>query len=104
MAAIALVPMRSPYGIVEVDEEGFVREFREKPELSYLINAGVYAFRREIFDYLPDKGDIEVTAFPTLARERRIRAVVYRDVYWKSIDTVKDVEEAEGVVKTLFQG
>ncbi len=74
ISTIALVPpMRSPYGIVHVDREGFITEFREKPLLDYLINAGVYAFTKDIFKYLPDKGDIEVTAFPKLASERRIR-------------------------------
>lgn len=102
VSTIALVPMRSPYGIVHVDNEGFITEFREKPLLDYLINAGVYAFTRDIFKYLPDKGDIEVTAFPRLARERRIKGVVYRDVYWKSLDTVKDVEEVEKVIAEVY--
>ncbi len=95
--------MRSPYGIVHVDREGFITEFREKPLLDYLINAGVYAFTKDIFKYLPDKGDIEVTAFPKLASERRIRGgVIYRDVYWKSVDTVKDVEEVEKVISEVY--
>ncbi len=49
-----------------------------------------------------DKGDIEVTAFPKLANERRIRGVIYRDVYWKSVDTVKDVEEVEKVIAEVY--
>ncbi|WP_054842825.1 nucleotidyltransferase family protein [Vulcanisaeta distributa] len=103
ISTIALVPpMRSPYGIVHVDHEGFITEFREKPLLDYLINAGVYAFTKDIFKYLPDKGDIEVTAFPKLASERRIRGVIYRDVYWKSVDTVKDVEEVEKVITEVY--
>ncbi len=45
--AIALVPLRSPYGIVEFDTNGYVTHFREKPILEgFYINAGVYAFRR----------------------------------------------------------
>ncbi len=70
--------------------------------LDYLINAGVYAFTKDIFKYLPEKGDIEVTAFPKLASERRIRGVIYRDVYWKSVDTVKDVEEVEKVISEVY--
>ncbi|MCG2863429.1 MAG: nucleotidyltransferase family protein [Vulcanisaeta sp.] len=102
IASIALVPMRSPYGIVHVDDDGFITEFKEKPLLDYLINAGVYAFTRDVFRYLPDKGDIEVTVFPKLASERRIRGVIYRDVFWKSIDTIKDIEEVERVIKDIF--
>jgi len=102
VGVIALTPMKSPYGIVHVDSEGYILEFKEKPSLEYLINAGVYAFTPEIFDYLPDKGDIEVTTFPKLARERKLKAVVFRDVYWRSIDSIKDVEEASSEVDYVF--
>ena len=101
VAGIALVPMRSPYGIVEV-EDGFIKQFVEKPTLEYLINAGVYVMKPEIFEYLPDKGDIERTAFPRLAQERKLRAYIYKDVYWKSIDTVKDLEEAAAALRTIY--
>ncbi len=101
VAAIALVPMRSPYGVVKV-ENGYIKEFVEKPVLDYLINAGVYAMTPKIFEYLPEKGDIERTAFPKLASERKLVAHVYRDAYWKSIDTVKDLEEAAGALRELY--
>ncbi|HDN75880.1 MAG TPA: nucleotidyltransferase, partial [Acidilobales archaeon] len=94
LATIALVPLKSPYGIVEVDEKGFVRSFREKPMIEeYLINAGVYAMKPQILHYLPEKGDLERTVFPQLAKEGLLRGVVFRNVYWRSIDTIKDVEE-----------
>ena len=102
VAGIALVPMRSPYGIVKV-ENGYVVEFQEKPTLEYLINAGIYVMKPQIFDYLPEKGDIEKTTFPRLAAEKKLRAYIYpRDVWWKSIDTLKDLEEAASVLKKLY--
>ncbi|MFP3196577.1 MAG: nucleotidyltransferase family protein [Caldivirga sp.] len=98
IGAIALTPLRSPYGIVQVDERGFIVNFQEKPQLPYLINAGVYALRKLIKDYLPEKGDIEVHTFPRLARDRKLLGVSYSDVYWKSIDTLKDLEEADKAI------
>ena len=94
--AIALVPLRSPYGIVEFDAGGYVTHFREKPLLEgFYINAGVYALRRKILSELPDRGNIEETLFPRLAQQRRLKAVVYRDVFWKSVDSLKDLEEVD---------
>jgi mannose-1-phosphate guanylyltransferase len=94
--AIALVPLRSPYGIVEFDANGHVTHFREKPLLEgFYINAGVYALRRKILSELPDRGNIEETLFPRLAQQRRLKAVVYRDVFWKSVDSLKDLEEVD---------
>ncbi len=93
--SIALVPLPSPYGVVETEGD-VVRSFVEKPLLrDYWINAGVYAFTPRIFDYLPERGDLEREVFPRVAREGLLRAVKYDGVAWKSVDTHKDIEEAE---------
>lgn len=102
VGSIALVPLPSPYGIIRVDSEGRIEAFIEKPLIKdYWINAGVYFLRSEIFKYLPEKGDIERTAFPKLAGEKRLKAVKYFDVKWKSIDTHKDLEEAAKMLDEL---
>ncbi|MGC8875345.1 MAG: sugar phosphate nucleotidyltransferase, partial [Chloroflexia bacterium] len=64
MATIFLTPYFSPFGIVEVAEEGQVLGFREKPELPYWINGGVYVLNREIEPFLPDRGDTRSPLFP----------------------------------------
>ena len=94
IGAIALVPLPSPYGIVELEGDKVVR-FREKPIIrDYLINAGIYYFTPKIFNYLPEKGDIEKTAFPQLAQERKLKGIVFDNIYWRSIDSIKDLEKA----------
>lgn len=93
--SLALVTLRSPFGIVELDGDSKVKGFVEKPEIpDRWINAGVYRFTQEIFDYLPENGNIEVTALPALAKEGKLEAVKYRNVFWRSIDSHKDIEEA----------
>jgi NDP-sugar pyrophosphorylase family protein len=92
---LALVPLRSPYGVVELDKDSKVLGFVEKPTIpERWINAGVYYFTQEVFDYLPDNGNIETTALPALAKEGKLKAIKYRDVFWRSIDSHKDIEEA----------
>jgi len=100
--AIALVPLRSPFGVVDTDEDGFARRFREKPVIpEYWINAGVYCFTPEVFKYLPEKGEIEDITFPKLAGERKLKGLKYKGVFWKSIETHKDIEETEEALKKL---
>jgi len=95
LGAIAMVQLRSPYGIVLVNSESRVLRFIEKPILrDYWINAGVYCLKPEALDYMPERGDLEKTAFPKLAEEGKLKAVKYTGVYWRSIDTYKDLEEA----------
>ncbi|MDE1855360.1 MAG: nucleotidyltransferase family protein [Candidatus Micrarchaeota archaeon] len=93
VTSMALTQLRSPFGIVRT-EGATIRRFDEKPFIkSYWINAGVYLVDPKIFGYLPKKGDIERTAFSTLAKRGMLRGVKYRDVYWHSIDSLKDLEE-----------
>ena len=88
------VPMVSPYGIVDMEDGGRVVGFREKVELPHWINGGVYVFDREVFQEFPDLGDHEVETFPRLAEEGRIAALQTRS-FWTSIDSFKDLREAE---------
>jgi NDP-sugar pyrophosphorylase family protein len=101
-AALALVPLRSPFGIVEIDKNSDVLGFVEKPQIKdRWINAGVYYLKREIFEYLPENGNIEVTALPVMAKQRKLKAVKYENSFWRSIDSHKDIEEAEKEIKAV---
>jgi mannose-1-phosphate guanylyltransferase len=56
---IALTPVENPteYGIVRLDDEDRIVEFKEKPKqeevFSNLINAGVYIVQRSVLGYVP---------------------------------------------------
>lgn len=91
------VPMVSPYGIVDMVDGGTVVGFREKVELPHWINGGVYVFDQEVFPEFPDLGDHEVETFPRLAAEGRIAAYQTRS-FWTSIDSFKDLREAEQIL------
>ena len=93
IASISLVPLRSPYGIVGT-ENGRVTKFEEKPVLKeYWINAGVYVMKSEIFKHLKPKGDMERTTFVELAGMGLLGCEQFPSSYWRSIDSVKDIEE-----------
>ncbi|HDD42345.1 MAG TPA: nucleotidyltransferase family protein [Nitrososphaeria archaeon] len=108
IGSMALVPLPSPFGIVDFDPESRkIRSFVEKPRIrEYWINAGVYALRSEIFGYLPEKGDIERTTFPMLAERGLLKAHPFESCSWMSIDSHKDLEEASRTVPKLdlFKG
>jgi len=99
VATVMLSPLRSPYGVVDVSDDGRIESFREKPELPYWINAGIYVFAREFFSMLPDKGDHETTTFPQLASEGRLFGYKSR-AYWRPVDSIKDLSEAEKELAT----
>jgi len=94
VATIAVGPLRSPYGVVEVEGSDVIG-FREKPILrSHLVSVGVYVFSKEILGYLPERGNIEQTVFPKLASMRKLKAYVHNG-FWATVNTIKDLEDVE---------
>lgn len=97
-ATICLFPYVSSYGVVLVDGENLINSFQEKPILHYWINGGIYIFEHEVGEYLPEKGDHETSTFFQLTREKLIYGFRSND-YWKSIETVKDINEFSTYLK-----
>ena len=91
---IASVPLPCPFGIIDINE-GLARGFIEKPILKdRWINAGVYCLSTTILDALPERGNLEQTTLPTLAHSGNLQVTKYDHAYWRSIDSHKDIEEA----------
>lgn len=100
MAALVSVPLKSPYGVIDINEADKITGFREKPELPYWINAGIYVLSPEIQNLLPDVGDHEEMTFPQLALEKKLVAYKSR-YYWRTVDTVKDLSELLKELETM---
>jgi NDP-sugar pyrophosphorylase family protein len=95
VATLALARPRIPWGVVELDEFGRITDFVEAPPSPWPVNAGLYVFSPEFAEMLPDVGDHERTTFPHLARSRRLAGFpIPEGVYWRAIDTAKDLETA----------
>jgi len=92
IATLTAIPLYSQFGIVEIDKNGAVGSFKEKPRLNdYWFNGGYFVFDKKIFDYL-DKGELEKEVFEFLASQKQIQA--YRhEGFWKSMNTFKDTIE-----------
>ena len=97
LATIMVVPMVSPYGLVDMDSSGTVTGFREKVEMEHWINAGIYLFDRAIAVELPELGDHETETFPRRAQAGQLAAMRSRN-FWRSVDSFKDLSEAEAHV------
>ena len=93
-ATIAVAPLKSPFGVVELGEADLVTGFAEAPELPHWVSCGVYVLGEEALARLPERGDHETTTFPELAAEGRVRA--FRNTgLWLTVNTPKDLRAAE---------
>ncbi|MCX8194983.1 MAG: nucleotidyltransferase family protein [Candidatus Micrarchaeota archaeon] len=102
IATIALnrkgVPLE--YGVADMEGDRIVR-FREKPIVENLVNAGVYVFEPEIFDYIKPKDDFASDVFPRLlAEKKRINGYVFSD-YWLDIGRTTDYEHINQFISVI---
>jgi NDP-sugar pyrophosphorylase family protein len=92
-ATITVVPLRSPFGVVDLDDDR-VTGFREAPRLDQWVSCGIYVLGDEALERLPEQGDHETSTFPELAAEGRLHALRHEGV-WLTVNTPKDVRVAE---------
>jgi NDP-sugar pyrophosphorylase family protein len=97
-ATLVVAQVRSPFGVVEVEDGGTITGFREAPLLEHWVNSGVYVLGEEALALLPEKGDHEQSTFPQLARERRLHAHRHEGV-WLTVNTPKDLRRATEFVE-----
>jgi NDP-sugar pyrophosphorylase family protein len=98
MLTVATYPRRTqlPYGLVETDEQGFVRGYREKPTLSNEVSMGIYYYEPGVLRHIP-RG--EYLDFPQLvlrlvAAGERV-ATFHWDGYWMDIGNADDYAQAQ---------
>jgi NDP-sugar pyrophosphorylase family protein len=96
-ATIVVSQVRSPFGVVDLEDDGRITGFREAPLLPDWVNSGVYVLGNEALVRLPDKGDHELTTFPELAAEGKLRGYRHAGV-WLTVNTPKDLRRAEDFV------
>jgi NDP-sugar pyrophosphorylase family protein len=92
-ATLVVAQVRSPFGVVEIEDDGTVTGFREAPLLEHWVNSGVYVLGEDAIALLPEKGDHEQSTFPQLAAERRLHAHRH-DGVWLTVNTPKDLRRA----------
>lgn len=107
VATMAVVPVENPedYGVVELEDEKYVKHIVEKPKHeeapSNLANAGIYVFSTEIFDKVREtsasaRGEWEITdAISQLLNEKKtVLAVKISQDDWIDIGRPWDLLEA----------
>jgi NDP-sugar pyrophosphorylase family protein len=96
-ATIAVAPLESPFGVVELGEGELVTRFEEAPRLPHWVSCGIYVLGREAIGRLPERGDHERTTFPELAAEGKLAAFRHEGL-WLTVNTPKDLRRAEEAI------
>lgn len=110
------VPMEeaSRFGIMNVDEEGRIYEFEEKPKhpKSNLASMGIYIFSwKQLRDYLvadeadeKSANDFGKNIIPTMLAAGEIMAAYHFSGYWKDVGTIESLWDANMDMLSVHSG
>jgi NDP-sugar pyrophosphorylase family protein len=92
--AYAKITTRSAFGVLDV-KDGKVVSVEEKPEMSQLVNAGIYAIHERALELIPDK---EYFTMPDLVNKLMslgddVSAFAING-YWRGLETREDIDAA----------
>jgi dTDP-glucose pyrophosphorylase len=102
-ALVATIPYKVniPYGVVET-KAGYVTNIKEKPSYTYYSNAGIYIFKKECLNFVPDNTFFNATDLieTLLAKDKKI--INYPILtYWLDIGKHEDFEKAQEDIKHI---
>jgi glucose-1-phosphate cytidylyltransferase len=88
-ATVTVVRPRLQFGVAELNGEGVVRGFIEKPRSEHWVNGGFFCFEPAVLDLLDEDSVLEREPLERLAAAGELRAFKH-DGFWDCMDTYKD--------------
>jgi glucose-1-phosphate cytidylyltransferase len=88
-ATMTVVQPELQFGVAELNGDGVVRGFVEKPRSEHWINGGFFCFEPAVFDVLAEDSVLEREPLASLAREGTLHAFRHTG-FWDCMDTYKD--------------
>ena len=74
---------------VQSDDDGIVTGFGQMRDTDFLINAGFFCLRGDIFDYIEEGDELVEKPFQRLIVQRKLSVYRYQG-FWQPMDTFKD--------------
>ncbi len=91
LATITTVRPLSRFGLLDIEQDGHVTHFREKPQMDDWVSAGFFVFEREVMSYLRDDVMLEETPLAELAAAKQLAAYRHSG-FWQPMDTYREAK------------
>lgn len=90
IATVTAVQPTSRFGVLDIDENGQIVHFREKPKVEDWISIGYFIFEKEVFDYIDsDESILELNTLHRLAAVGEVVAYQHQG-FWEPMDTYRE--------------
>jgi glucose-1-phosphate cytidylyltransferase len=91
-ATLTTTQLHSRFGVVDIDSDGNVSQFREKPMVNDLVNIGYFIFEPQVFEYLEPNSVLEQEPLRNLANDGQISAFKHSG-FWQPMDTQREYQQ-----------
>ncbi len=86
---------KSEYGVLDINTNHELTEFKEKPEYSFHVSMGIYAVNNKVLDYIPDNTFFGFDhLMHTLLKEKQAVKVIPHSGVWLDIGRPSDYQLA----------
>jgi glucose-1-phosphate cytidylyltransferase len=89
LATLSAVQPPSRFGVLDIENNGRVNRFQEKPKSENWVNAGYFVFEPEIFNYLDLHSTLENEPLSQIAAEGQLMAFKHEG-FWQPMDTYRE--------------
>lgn len=80
------------FGVLDVRDDGLVKDFKEKPEIADVINIGYFVFEPKVFDYLGFGLALEDSPLAAMAHDHELSSF-HHSGFWQAMDTYREYKD-----------
>lgn len=94
-AVTALKHMQMPYGVMELENGGNIKQIIEKPEFNYNVNTGIYVMEPSVLEDIPSNGVFHMTDLlnKLLKEKRRVGAYPVTEKCWQDMGELGEMQK-----------
>ncbi len=99
LATVTVTNPTGRFGILKLNENNLVTEFKEKPEKSdEWVNSGFFVLNKRVLDYIDSyETSFEYEPMEKLVKDNQLMAYKHFG-FWKAMDTLRDKKELENMI------
>ena len=98
LATVVTTRPKSRFGILELEPDGTVIRFREKPRMDDWVSSGLFIFSSEILQSLVPDTMFENSLVPELAEDGNLVAFRHEG-FWEPVDTYRELKTLQEMAK-----
>ena len=100
--AVTTYHVKVPFAVIQTNENQQVLSLKEKPDYTYLSNAGIYIIKTKLLSLVPEDTYFDITDFMNKIIELNYKLFTFKiNGYWLDIGSHEDYNKAQEDIKNI---